>query len=549
VAQEPSDWIELKTNFQSAVGWIAKSASISNIIGLTWIVIWVVTCVLVGQDLARDVVIIEPISVPRTLSDNGYTPEVASHRLHDAINHYASVNKASSLMEALNIAPRDELPDFVVPKIDLSLNAIVSSIRSVLHYGSGRRISGELIFRDKLALRLRVDGQQVYSSEFDSESPDELLANAAPAVMEKIQPYVSAIALYRDHPEQAVEKADDIIVRLKESDVNVQWAYMLKGNYFFDRENYVEAEKILRKAVSLNWSNPSPHINLGRTLQRQRKLDDAIAQYRRVIGMNPRSAVAYNNLGTALGEKAGPNGKLDDAIAEYHHAIEMDRNYALPHNNLGLALYHQGNADDAIVEYHRAIQLDPKYANPHANLGIVLYHEGKADDAAAEYRRAIEIDPKNANPHLDLGVVLYHQGNANDAAAEYRRAIEIDPKNAIPHNDLGLALSDQGQTDDAIVEYHRAIQLDPKYANPHANLGAVLYHQGKTDDAVAEYRRAIEMDPKSAVAYYGLGLALYDQGQTDDAIAEYRRAIEIVPNYKNARENLEKALRAKSAAK
>jgi len=152
VAQEPSVWLKLRTNLQSAAGWIANTASISNIFGLTWIVIWVVLCVLVAQDLARDVVTIEPISVPKTLSDNGYTPEVASHRLLDAVKHYASVNRASSFMEVLNIAPRDDLPDFVVPKIDLSLNALVSSIRSVLHYGSGRRISGEFIFRDKLAL-------------------------------------------------------------------------------------------------------------------------------------------------------------------------------------------------------------------------------------------------------------------------------------------------------------------------------------------------------------------------------------------------------------
>jgi tetratricopeptide (TPR) repeat protein len=45
-----------------------------------------------------------------------------------------------------------------------------------------------------------------------------------------------------------------------------------------------------------------------------------------------------------------------------------------------------------------------------------------------------------------------------------------------------------------------------------------------------------------------LGFALYGQGRTDDAIAEYRRAIDVQPNYKNARENLEKALQAKSAA-
>jgi Flp pilus assembly protein TadD len=427
VAQAIAVWFKLKAIFQAAAGWIARSASLSNIIGLSWIVIFVVIGFLIAEEVARDVVTIEPISVPKTLSDNGYTPEVAGHRLLDAIKHYASINRAAPLIEVLNIAPSDELPDFVIPQIGLSLNAVVSSLRSVLHYGTGRRISGELILRDKLALRLRVDGHEVYSSGFDAENPDELLTSAAPSIMEKIHPYIAALALYREHPEQAVEKADDIIASSPESDPNVQLAYVLKGDYFFDRGNYAESERFLRKAVSLNWSNPGPHNNLGRALWRQNRFDEAIAQYHRALGINPRLAVAYNNLGIALGMKALPNGSQADAIAQFRRAIELDRRFALPHNNLGLAYYHQGNVVDAITEYRRAIALDPKIALPHNNLGMALYREGKAEEAIAEFHRAIEVDPKNATTHNDLGLALASEGKIEDAIAEYRRAIEIAP--------------------------------------------------------------------------------------------------------------------------
>lgn len=414
-----------------------RSATFGNVIALSWVIIFIVIGVLVVQDLARDVVTIEPISVPKILSDNGYTPEVASHRLLDAIQHYASVNKVASLMEVLNIAPSDELPDFVVPKIDLSLNALVSSIRSVLHYGNGRRISGELVFRDKLALRLRVDGVAVYSSGFDFENPDDLLANAAPAITERIQPHVSALVLYHDHPDEAVERADDIIANPRESDVSVQWAYILKGQYFFDRGNYAEAESMQRKAVSLNWSNPTPHNNLGRALQHQNRLDEAIVQFQRALSINPRWAVAHDNLGIALSEKAG---SLDGAIAEYRRAIELDRRYSQPHNNLGLAFYRQGKVVDAITEYQRSIALDPKSAIPHNNLGMALYHEGKTEEAIAEFHRALEIDAKNPTTHDDLGLALSSQGKTDDAIAEYRRAIEILPsyKNARDHLEKAL---------------------------------------------------------------------------------------------------------------
>jgi len=435
-----SIWLKLKAIFQAAAGWVARSASLGNVIELSWIVIFTVIGVLVVEDLMRDVVTIEPISVPKSLSDNGYTPEVASHRLLDAIQHYASANKVASLMAELDIAPSDELPDFVVPKIDLSLNALVSSIRSVLHYRTGRRISGELILHDKLALRLRVDGQQVYSSGFDSENPDDLLANAAPAVTGKMQSHIGALALYQDNPGEAVERADDIIADPRESDVSLQWAYFLKGRYAYDHGNYAEAETMLQKAISLNWSNATPHNSLGLVLRRQNRYDEAITQFRRAIGINPRWAVAYNNLGLVLGEKALPDGSQDDAIAQLNHAIELDRHSALPHYNLGRSFARQGKVDDAIKELRRAIALDPKYVPTHIELGWVLYHQNKTDDAIAEYQRALELDPKNASAHDDLGLALSSQGKADDAIAEYRRAIEILPgyKNARDHLEKAL---------------------------------------------------------------------------------------------------------------
>jgi tetratricopeptide (TPR) repeat protein len=438
-----SVWLKLKAYFQVAAGWVARSATLGNVIALSWVIIFIVIGVLVVEELARDVVTIEPISVPKTLADNGYTPEVASHRLLDAVQHYASANKVASLMEEMDIAPSDELPDFVVPKIDLSLNALVSSIRSVLHYRTGHRISGELILHDKLALRLRVDGQQVYSSGFVAENPDDLLANAAPAVTGKIQSHIGALALYQDHPSEAVERADDIIANPRESDISLQWAYFLKGRYAYEHGNYAEAETMQQKAISLNWSNATPHNGLGLVLRRQNRYDEAITQFRRAIGINPRWAVAYNNLGLVLGEKALPNGSQDDAIAQLNRAIELDRRYALPHYNLGRSFARQNKLDDAIVEFHHAITLDPKYAYTYVELASALYRQHKTDDAIAEYHRAIELDSRNATAHDGLGVALSADGKTDDAIAEYRRAIELSPNYKNAHDHLDKALEAQ----------------------------------------------------------------------------------------------------------
>ena len=161
------------------------------------------TATLIVQDLKSDVVTIEPIEVPKALSDSGYTPEVAGYRLRDALNTYAEAPAPGTTAPAnpnsnsvahdddslnsnldLNISARHELPDIVVPQIGLSLRAIASSIRSALGM-TGHGYRANLLRQDgKYALRLRVDGRQVFSSGYEAENPDDLMTNAAPDVMD-----------------------------------------------------------------------------------------------------------------------------------------------------------------------------------------------------------------------------------------------------------------------------------------------------------------------------------------------------------------------------
>ncbi len=93
---------------------------------------------------------------------------------------------------------------------------------------------------DKLALHLRVDGLIVYTSGFIAENPDDLLAAARARGYGKNTAFCQRGSPVSRSPGAGVEKADDIIARLEESDVNVQWAYMLKGDYYYDHGKFAE---------------------------------------------------------------------------------------------------------------------------------------------------------------------------------------------------------------------------------------------------------------------------------------------------------------------
>ena len=472
VAPLPSRWPQYLAFVRSAASWIAKTATISNLVAISWIAVSLAILVLIGQELTGDAITIEPIAVPKALADIGYTPEVASHRLRDALQRDAGAganqvsllsDDASNGFRVLTIAARDEIPpDFVVPQLGLSVGAIVSSIRSVLHVRGGRVISGELLFRDKYALRVRVDDRQVFASEFESDNPDDLLDKAAPGVLQQIKPYLNAILEYHDNPDQGLLKADDIIAHYQASDANVQGAYVLKGNHWLRHGNLAEAEKMFRKAISSNWSAPIPHNQLGLVLQYQGKSDDAMAQFQRVVGIDPQSWLGYNNIGWVL----SANGKVDQAIANYRRSIELNPRYALAYNNLALALGREGLTDQAIAEYRRAILVEPKYLYAHWNLAAALRKQRDLAGAIGEYRSALDCTKdarQRATLHTSVGDVLMDQAagasdKLDDATVEYTRALDIDPTYSWAHHNLGLVLRAQGKLDDAITEFRSAVQ-------------------------------------------------------------------------------------------
>jgi hypothetical protein len=49
--------------------------------------------------------------------------------------------------------------------------------------------------------------------------------------MDKIMPPVNAMAPYYEKKEDGLQRADEIIAQFEESDINVQRAYILKGNH------------------------------------------------------------------------------------------------------------------------------------------------------------------------------------------------------------------------------------------------------------------------------------------------------------------------------
>jgi len=77
----------------------------------------------------------------------------------------------------------------------------------------------------------------------------------------------------------------------------------------------------------------------------------------------PEDGVAHQQ----LGYRFLVSQQFDQAIAELREALRLDPNVPETHNDLGLALVGKGDLDGACEEFRAAVRLSPHYAEARAN--------------------------------------------------------------------------------------------------------------------------------------------------------------------------------------
>ncbi len=411
------------------------------ILSLAGVVTVVLIAGLLTKELTRRALVIEPISVPKSLAENGYAPEVAARRLRDAVN--AFVAKAHTSVQGPEIALRGEIPEIIVPTVGLSIESFAAAIRGFLHSSLHRQVTGEFTIADGLlSLRLRLDGKKLSGglTAGAPDRPDELFASAVPALLKEVQPYIVASYFSKKDPEQALDIAQQTIARLPQEDENVINSYLLKASIYEEKKQYDKATEAVDQALRIDRRSAQAYNSLGNVLYHQDKFDEAIAKYRRAIELDPKLAAAHGNIGNALRASTNTTTKLIEYRKGYRPATA---NIASPNSNLGIVLFDQGKKGEAIAEYREAIKIsNPNGVFPHVNLGNALRDQGQRDEAAAEFQKAIALDPKMRPPNRPRQC-LVRSRKGGEAADEFRTAVRLDPKTAEPHNGLGNVLNDQ----------------------------------------------------------------------------------------------------------
>jgi Tfp pilus assembly protein PilF len=124
--------------------------------------------------------------------------------------------------------------------------------------------------------------------------------------------------------------------------------------------------------------------------QMNNNLEEAIRLYKASIAYCP-TAEAH----TFLGWTYSFQDRTEEAIAECKKAIAVDPTLGNPYNDIGSYLIKLGKLDEAVPWLERALTAERYEARhyPHCNLGRIYWAKGQLRRAMEEFERALTIEP------------------------------------------------------------------------------------------------------------------------------------------------------------
>jgi tetratricopeptide (TPR) repeat protein len=257
---------------------------------------------------------------------------------------------------------------------------------------------------------------------------------------------------------------------------------------------------------------------------------NSVKLFNHTLDVTVNNFLIQNNLGVTLARQR----KDEEAEIHYRKALEIKSNYADAHYNLGILLARHEKNEEASVHFVETLRINPNKVEAHNDLGVILSKRGKIQEAIDHFSEAVRINPNYGEAQFNLGTALVHQGRNEEALPYFTAALRINPKDLKVYNNLGLALARQGKIRESIVHYTYALQINPDYIDAHYNLGALLARQGKDQEAITHYTEVLRINPNDAQVHYEIGLILTRQGRNQEAVVHLTEVLRIIPNHGEA---------------
>jgi tetratricopeptide (TPR) repeat protein len=229
-------------------------------------------------------------------------------------------------------------------------------------------------------------------------------------------------------------------------------------------EKPARTSEVSETSEVLGTDDAAAHLRLALTLKKQRKLDEAVAQCREALRLDPESAEVQETLGGTLAD--------------------------------------QGRLEEAVMAFHQALRIQPDRVQTYVSLGKALIAQGRLDKAVSYVRHALDLRPDLAEAHCQMALALADQGKPSEAVSAFRESLRLRPDSVLALSHLGILLEETGRPEEGRVLVEQALSLEPRDVQARLHYGTSLVNQGRFAEAKDQFLEILAQQPDFAAAYF-----------------------------------------------
>ena len=474
---------------------------------------------LIYKGLTIDRYTLKEIEVPGSFSQGGYTGSVLAHQIQDRLDKIRNVS-AELRADSLEISANED------PEMNVAVMGFGISLQSVIYYArdvlgkENKHIGGELTELDEeLKFHLRMTGIPAQTFSVDlaekkrSAALDSLMEEVSQHIMREIDP--QTLALYQSMKGDYEKGLETVRYIINEKKEELDWAYWTWGYILFKKQDYVQAEKKLKKATQINGKHQHYWAFLS-MVQRLQKKEEGFVSLKKGIELNPDADNLWHNLAWVYVQKR----RYDSAEYAIQRAISLNPQKYYLHSNLGEIRMQRMNyllrkfpdttflpSDtlEVIKAFRKAHSINKENSNGAMSLYIAYDFAQEEDSAAKMLDLAVELNPDNG-----WALRMKHRNAYNDE--DFPRTIDYGKDAIRAFNVMGnggesmdfqyrkqdiynlIAMSQYmlKRYDSALIYVNRAIAIDTNIALPYTTLAETYGFMGKKDEFYYAFEKALD---------------------------------------------------------
>ena len=331
----------------------------------------------------------------------------------------------------------------------------------------------------------------------------------------------------------AAQTAKKTSVAKKAPHISVTEQLVNDAGQAFDRQDFAAAADLYTKFLADHPDEAFAHFQLAYCDTALKRRDEAIAEYRKAIALDPKMGAGYLNLGLLLVEK-DPAG----AAPLLEKAVELMPGKAEPHYLAGTALERSGNATSAIAHYREAAKFDESKWEYRIALARALLVTKRVAEAEPEFRKSLELRADYAPARLGLAQCLIAEQKLPEAAEALHSYLESAPNDAETRLQLAAVYADLSRYDEAMKELDAlAAGAAPSPETDRIRVD-VLLRSKRYGEAVEPLRRLVASTPSDATLHARLGRVLMQKRDFPAAQQELVSALRLDPKLTDALRDL-----------